>query len=64
MRLDSMMSARRRRIRGFTLIEVMIAVAIIGVLSSVALPGFSTFQLRSKSAEVRANLSAIRVSLS
>ena len=39
----------------------MIAVAIIGVLSSIAIPLFVSYQLRSKSAEAKTNLGAIRV---
>jgi len=46
---------------GFSLVELMIAVAIIGVLASIAMPLFAQYQLRSKSTEVKANLSAIRV---
>jgi prepilin-type N-terminal cleavage/methylation domain-containing protein len=37
--------------RGFTLVELMLVVAIIGILSSVALPGYMAMQLRSRSAE-------------
>ncbi len=45
--------------KGFTLIELMIVVAIIGILAAIAIPQFLKFQAKSKQSEARTILSGI-----
>ena len=47
---------RHKRGRGFTLIELMIVVAIIGVLSAIAYPSYVESVRKSKRADVRAQM--------
>lgn len=50
---------RVQRRAGFTLIELMLVVGIMGVLSSLAIPAFGGMVKRSKTAEVASNLNAM-----
>lgn len=48
--------------KGFTLIELMIVVAIIGILASIAIPNFLVYQSKAKQSEAKANLGSIYTS--
>lgn len=52
-----------RRQTGFTLIELMIAVAIVGILSAVALPAYNDYILRGKLIEASTTLSTVRANM-
>ena len=53
----------KRLEKGFTLIELMIVVAIIGILAAVALPAYQDYTVRAKMSEVILALSACRTSI-
>jgi type IV pilus assembly protein PilE len=52
-----------QRAKGFTLIEIMITVAIVAILAGIALPTYTDYVLRSKFAEATGNLGDLRVKM-
>jgi len=53
-----------RKSKGFTLIELMIVVAIIGILAAIAIPRFANLIDRAREARTQGNLGAMRSALS
>jgi type IV pilus assembly protein PilE len=53
----------KARPSGFTLIEIMIAIAIVAILAAIGLPSYRNYTLRGKIPEATGNLAAKRVKL-
>lgn len=50
---------RKSKHGGFTLLEMMTVVAILGLLAALAIPGYTSYVRRSKSSEVATNLNSL-----
>ena len=51
------------REQGFTLVELMIVVAIIGILAAIAIPNFQTYQAKARQTEAKLALSSVYMAL-
>jgi type IV pilus assembly protein PilA len=61
--LQGVFSMKRSLQQGFTLIELMIVVAIIGILAAIALPAYQDYTVRAKNSEVILAASACRTTI-
>lgn len=58
--LTKMLGKGNKKKAGFTLIELMIVIIIVGILAAIAVPIYSGFVKRARSSEAKATVGAIR----
>ena len=57
------MYSKKANQSGFTFLELMIVVAIMGILASIAIPSYQDYVLRGRAAEATGNLADLRIKM-
>ncbi|UCG64633.1 MAG: prepilin-type N-terminal cleavage/methylation domain-containing protein [Deltaproteobacteria bacterium] len=57
------MAVRPKQSRGFTLLELLIAIAIIGIIAAIAIPMYSNYRQKAKIAEAKSDLRNLRLAI-
>jgi type II secretion system protein G len=57
------MAVRAKQSRGFTLLELLITIAIVGIIAAIAIPAYSNYRQKAKIAEAIADLRNLRLAI-